>query len=89
MRLPRLYRFLKIMKILRQIKILNNFRWYNKIMNKLKMNGGILRMLQGMITIVVITHLFACFWFLTAKINDFDPDTWIVRKGLIDSDNYT
>jgi hypothetical protein len=58
-------------------------------MNKLKMNGGIVRMIQGCIATVVITHLFACFWFLTAKISDFGPETWVARKGIIDEDNFT
>jgi hypothetical protein len=80
MRLPRLYRFLKIMKVLKQIKFLYNYKWYQRMMNKLKMNGGILRMMQGIIATVVITHLFACFWFLTAKIEDYDIDTWVYRK---------
>ena len=25
-----------------------------------------------------------CFWFLSAKFDDFSPDTWVVRKGIID-----
>jgi hypothetical protein len=89
MRLPRLYRFLKIMKVLKQIKFLNNYKWYNRMMNKLKMNGGILRMVQGVIATVVITHLFACFWFLSAKIEDYDIDTWVYRMKLVDADSFT
>jgi len=77
------------MRLLKQIKVLNSYLWYNKMMNKLKMNGGILRMIQGIITTVVITHLFACFWFLTAKIDDYSPDTWVYRKGLVDADQFT
>jgi hypothetical protein len=88
MRLPRLYRFLKIMKVLRQIKILNNHRWFQRLMNKLKMNGGILRMITGIIGTIVLTHLFACFWYLTAKVNDYEPDTWVYRKNLVDVENY-
>jgi len=84
MRLPRLFRFFKIMKVLNQIKILHDYKWYVKFMNKLKMNGGIVRMIQGCIATVVITHLFACFWFLTAKIDDFNPDTWVAREGIVD-----
>jgi hypothetical protein len=89
MRLPRLYRFLKIMKVLKSIKILHHYRWYQRTMNRLKMNGGIVRMIQGCIATVVITHLFACFWFLTAKVSDFGPETWVARKGLVDEDNFT
>ena len=29
-----------------------------------------------------MTHIFACFWFLTAKFMDFHPDTWVYREGL-------
>jgi hypothetical protein len=53
-------------------------------MNNLKMNGGLVRMIQGVIATIAITHLFACFWFLTAKIDDFIPDTWVVRMGIVD-----
>lgn len=46
-------------------------------------------MITGIIVTLVVTHLFACFWFLTAKIMEYDPDTWVYRKHLVDSDNYT
>ena len=46
-------------------------------------------MVQGMLATVIITHLFACFWFLTSKINDYDPDTWVYRMKLLDADNFT
>jgi hypothetical protein len=84
MRLPRLFRFFKIMKVLNAIKILHTYRWYQRFMNNLKMNGGIVRMIQGCIATVVITHLVACLWFLTSKINDYEPETWIARRGIVD-----
>lgn len=89
MRLPRLIRFLKIIKVLKQIKILNKYRWYKRFMNKLKMNAGITRMITGIIVTIVVTHLMACFWYLSAKILDFNPDTWVYRKGLLDADHMT
>lgn len=39
-----------------------------------------------MATSVIITHVFACFWFLTAKFDNFDPDTWVYRLNVIDLD---
>jgi len=53
-------------------------------MKKLRMNTAIVRMIQGMVASVVITHLFACFWFLTSKFDDFEPDTWVFRMGMRD-----
>ncbi len=46
-------------------------------------------MIQGCIATVVITHLFSCFWYLTSKIDDFTPETWVVRKGIADQNNFT
>ncbi len=39
-----------------------------------------------MVTSVILTHLFACFWFMTSKFDDFNPDTWVVRKKIVDED---
>lgn len=89
MRLPRLIRFLKIIKVLKQIKILNKYRWYKRFMNKLKMNAGLTRMIAGVIVTIVVTHLMACFWHLSAKILEYSPDTWVYRKGLLDADPLT
>lgn len=49
------------------------------------MNSAILRMIQGMFTSFLLTHLFGCFWFMSAKYSDFGPDTWVYRKGIIDA----
>ena len=32
-----------------------------------------------------MNHLCACFWYFMAKIEDFSPDSWVVRLGYIDS----
>jgi len=58
-------------------------------MNKLKMNAGITRMITGIIITIVVTHLMACFWYLSAKIADFGPDTWVFRKQLLDAEPLT
>lgn len=30
-----------------------------------------------------LIHLFSCFWYLTAKLDDLNDDTWVLRKGLV------
>eukprot|EP00347_Sterkiella_histriomuscorum_P001398 403372187 len=89
MRLPKLYRSLKIMKILEAMTFLEENRKYKKFMNLLKMNSAIVRLVQGMISALILTHLFGCFWFLSSKFNDHDPDTWIARLKLEDADDTT
>jgi Ion channel len=38
-------------------------------------------------TVIVAVHISACFWYLTAKLSEFDEDTWIMRYGYIDDSN--
>ena len=33
---------------------------------------------------MLLTHISACLWFLTAKFNNFSPDTWVAREDLLD-----
>ena len=40
-------------------------------------------MVMLLLGVFFLIHLFACFWYLSAKFNDFDPDTWVARKGLL------
>ena len=30
-----------------------------------------------------LIHLFSCLWYLTAKLSDFEDNSWVMRKGLI------
>lgn len=30
-----------------------------------------------------LIHLFSCFWFLTAKLDEFNENTWVVRRDLV------
>lgn len=38
---------------------------------------------------MLMIHLVACFWYLIAKIDDFDEETWVVRMHMQDDDNFT
>jgi hypothetical protein len=38
-----------------------------------------MRMVQGMATSIIITHIVACLWFLTSRLDNFNPDTWVAR----------
>ena len=34
--------------------------------------------------VIVLTHFVACIWYFSSKLDDFGPDTWVVRYGLQD-----
>jgi hypothetical protein len=48
----------------------------------MNVNAAILRAIASTITGLGLTHVFACLWFLTAKFDNFGPESWITRKGL-------
>ena len=56
-------------------------------MEKLKINANVERLFFFVLTFLLMNHLCACFWYFMAKIEDFSPDSWVVRLGYIDSSN--
>lgn len=51
---------------------------FKKYLDALKMNTGIMRMVQVTGGVFFMVHLMACFWFLSAKFNDFEYDCWVM-----------
>lgn len=48
------------------------------------MNAAISRMIFTLVFAFFSVHLISCFWFLAAKFDDLNPDTWVARLGLQD-----
>lgn len=48
------------------------------------MNAGVMRMISVTISVFFLVHLVGCLWFLSAKLDDFNPDTWVVRLNYLD-----
>jgi CRP-like cAMP-binding protein len=82
LRIIRVVRAKKIGKIFKILAETNTFSF-------LKTHQGITRLLGGLFAVLLMTHFFACIWFLSSKIDNFEPDTWVVRKNLQDEDHST
>jgi hypothetical protein len=39
-------------------------------------------------TTLILSHIIACLWYFLAKIEGFGPDTWVVRRGIMDESNF-
>lgn len=48
-----------------------------------------MRMLNAVSAIIVSLHIAACVFYLTARIDGFSPDTWVVRNNYIDNSTFT
>jgi hypothetical protein len=77
LKLPRLYRIARLAKIGKVFKSIENTNpFVEKLLFKLLINAGMLRLLQTLFMLIIFIHLFACAWFLTARIVEFTPNTW-------------
>lgn len=85
--MPRLYR---LMRILRLAKIFALFKGNDQVVrffDKLKLNSGMIRMIKICAAVFFLVHLMSCFWYLSAKFNDFDYNCWVVQRGIQDESN--
>ena len=85
-RLPRLYRLIKLFRVLRLFRLLNQNKYIKKYIKMIKINAGVKRIIIVTVSFLLFSHIFACLWYFFAKLQDFDPTTWVFRDGLIDSD---
>jgi len=45
-------------------------------------------MITVTVTVLFLVHLVSCFYFMVASYTDYDPESWVVKKGLIDDTNF-
>jgi len=80
----KLYKLIRVLRLLKLIRLVKYNRSMTKILQGMKMNQGIKRMVSVTITMLFMVHLIGCLFFLLAKLEDFSPDTWVTRYGKID-----
>ena len=51
----------------------------------LKLRANESRMIVILIAAMLLVHMFACSFYILARIHDFDKSTWVNNKGVIDS----
>lgn len=48
------------------------------------MNAGISRMLKVIATTFLLVHFMSCFYYMIAKLQDFDDETWVIQMQILD-----
>jgi len=46
-----------------------------------------MRLLKVFLTVVICAHIVACLWYFIAKLEGFNPDTWVSRSGYMDDND--
>lgn len=79
-RLPRLYRLVRITRIFKALQS-SDSEFMEKFQDVLNIKQSSIRVFTSLLTALICLHLASCFWYFTAKLDAFHPDTWVVRYG--------
>lgn len=86
LRLPRLYRLFRVVRLLKMFKHYKNSEILEKLQDFLSIKHSVMKLLTSSLSILLCVHIMACFWFYSSKIEGFNPDTWVSRTGLDQSE---
>lgn len=78
MALIKRYNFVRIFRLLKLIKIQKYLPSLDKQIKKLNVNSSVSRICLILVAAAFMVHIFACIFYLTAKMYDFAEDTWVI-----------
>ena len=84
------FRFIKFIKFLKVFKFVRVFKYVNRIKEIAEKYGiGIITLRLGAeaVAVVYLVHIAAWIYYFVAIVNNLEPDTWVVQKGIQDEDN--
>lgn len=83
--MPRLFILMRMLKVFRVLKTLKYKPILAKFIGKYLVDSNLARMIQSFVIAIFSVHVAGCFWFLSSRFDDFNPKTWVYRKGLVDN----
>jgi CRP-like cAMP-binding protein len=84
-RLPRLYRLLRVARVVKMCKSGKESEIMERLQDFLSIKHTAVRLCSFFTSVFVCVHLVACFWYFTARVEDFTPDTWVANAEIQDS----
>ncbi|CAG9311827.1 unnamed protein product [Blepharisma stoltei] len=82
LRLPRLFRLIQISRIFSDSVGQNEFM--DNIQKLLRLKQSALRLIKTFGAIFLIIHIMACFWYMSYALDNYNPNSWVVRLGYVD-----
>lgn len=82
----------RLFKITRLVKVFNAYQKNNlieKMQDFLDLNSRMVKLINFVITTFVGIHIMGCLWYLAAKYEGLEPDSWVVRYGILDEPTHT
>ena len=88
MRLPRLYKLLRLARMIKTAKV-SNSDFVEKMQDYLNINSRLYKLLRFLLLVAACVHLMGCLWYFSSKIDAGSVDSWVIRYGFQDEDNFT
>ena len=79
LRLPRLYRLIRIARMVKALQKVKKNKYIQWLQDVIHLHQGVLRMLNFILLVIIVVHLFGCLWYLAAKFADFGPTSWLFK----------
>lgn len=67
-----MHRLVEVSKIGKFFRSMNKDSYILVVQDFFQENAGMMRLVTIVGTVIVAVHISACFWYLTAKLSDFD-----------------
>jgi len=88
-RLPRLYKLFRVVRILKAFQHYRQNGCVERIQDFLQINSRLYKLIKFLLSVFVCVHVVGCFWYFSARVENFDPDTWVVRTQHNEDDTLT
>ncbi|OMJ85032.1 hypothetical protein SteCoe_13754 [Stentor coeruleus] len=83
-RMPRIYKVLRVVRLFKMVRLLRSQACIAKIVSFFRLATGLIRMVKFCFTVLLVVHVIGCFWYYLAKLEEFSPDTWVFRYGMLE-----
>ena len=85
-RLPRLYKLFRMSRLLKLLNSKNTHEVIVKMQDYFSIKHSATRLFSSIMSIIISVHIISCLWFYTSKIDEFSPNTWVIRYNFQDKD---
>mmetsp|Transcript_10690 Transcript_10690/g.20799 ORF Transcript_10690/g.20799 Transcript_10690/m.20799 type:complete len:606 (+) Transcript_10690:25-1842(+) len=83
-RLPRIYKIVSVARFSKASRMYKGHKFIEKLKDYFHVNNRVFRLLKLLLSILIVIHFIACFWYFAARLDDFPYDCWIVQGGFMD-----
>jgi len=88
-RIPRMYKLFRVVRILKAFRHYRDNSFLERLQDCLQLNSRLYKLVKFLCSVLLCVHIAGCFWFFSARIYDFEPETWVVRCGYTDADMWS